>query len=599
MLRDNLARRYSRRVRLYLFLGSFGLVLLLFLTSQNYSLSGGQLTNNEPLLSDHVLSRKLLATNSSDGSLYPPDAFTEDQLKKGAVILHVIGLIYMFIALAIVCDEFFVPTLGVIIERLKITEDVAGATFMAAGGSAPELFSSLFGIFLAKSNVGIGTIVGSAVFNILFVIGICAIVSKSVLDLTWWPLFRDVTFYSVDLMFLIGFFYDEIIHWYEALILFIGYIAYVVFMKYNGRIETKVKQCLKKHCSRVDTQEKPKRSASIPILHAGGNRFRHGILDLIIHSDHHNLHHAKPHEKAVHLHALETLNVVIGVMAPQNGRPNSQPPNRQRNGSINANVDHENNTLAPPPTNGHIPNGGVNNSSACTLTDVNSEVASIPVPSADGAESEEKPVLEEEEEPLDLSWPSEWRKRINYILVAPIIFPLWIMLPDVRNPEKKKWYMCTFFGSIIWIAIYSYLMIWWANTVGKTIGIEDEIMGLTIIAAGTSIPDLITSAIVAKKGFGDMAVSSSVGSNIFDITVGLPIPWMLYLAINGGTVDVNSNGLVCSIFLLFLMLITLIIVIAASKWRMSKILGVSMLVLYVVFLVLSVLLEIQVIICPV
>lgn len=102
---------------------------------------------------------------------------------------------------------------------------------------------------------------------------------------------------------------------------------------------------------------------------------------------------AKPHEKAVHLHALETLNVVIGVMAPQNGRPNSQPPNRQRNGSINANVDHENNTLAPPPTNGHIPNGGVNNSSACTLTDVNSEVASIPVPSADGAESEEKPVV--------------------------------------------------------------------------------------------------------------------------------------------------------------------------------------------------------------
>lgn len=47
-----------------------------------------------------------------------------------------------------------------------------------------------------------------------------------------------------------------------------------------------------------------------------------------------------------------------------------------------------------------------------------------------------------------------------------------------------------------------------------------QVMGLTILAAGTSIPDLITSVIVAKKGFGDMAVSSSVGSNIFDITVG-------------------------------------------------------------------------------
>ena len=47
-----------------------------------------------------------------------------------------------------------------------------------------------------------------------------------------------------------------------------------------------------------------------------------------------------------------------------------------------------------------------------------------------------------------------------------------------------------------------------------------QVMGLTFLAAGTSIPDLITSVIVAKKGFGDMAVSSSVGSNIFDITVG-------------------------------------------------------------------------------
>lgn len=42
--------------------------------------------------------------------------------------------------------------------------------------------------------------------------------------------------------------------------------------------------------------------------------------------------------------------------------------------------------------------------------------------------------LQEEEEPLDLSWPKEWRKRLNYILVAPIIFPLWIFLPDVRRP---------------------------------------------------------------------------------------------------------------------------------------------------------------------
>ena len=55
---------------------------------------------------------------------------------------------------------------------------MAGATFMAAGGSAPELFTSIIGVFIAETDVGFGTIVGSAVFNVLFVIGLCAVFAK-------------------------------------------------------------------------------------------------------------------------------------------------------------------------------------------------------------------------------------------------------------------------------------------------------------------------------------------------------------------------------------------------------------------------------------
>lgn len=56
------------------------------------------------------------------------------------MVLHIFGMMYVFVALAIVCDEYFVPATGVITDKLQISEDVAGATFMAAGGSAPELF---------------------------------------------------------------------------------------------------------------------------------------------------------------------------------------------------------------------------------------------------------------------------------------------------------------------------------------------------------------------------------------------------------------------------------------------------------------------------
>lgn len=192
---------------------------------------------------------------------YPEDLFSVEQRRQGWVALHVLGMTYMFVALAIVCDEFFVPALEVITNKLQISDDVAGATFMAAGGSAPELFTSLIGVFISHSNVGIGTIVGSAVFNILFVIGMCAIFSREVLHLTWWPLFRDVTFYILDLIMLIVFFLDNMILWWESILLVLGYISYVSFMKFNSQIEQVVKTQLNKHMSivKVWTAEEPEK----------------------------------------------------------------------------------------------------------------------------------------------------------------------------------------------------------------------------------------------------------------------------------------------------------------------------------------------------
>ncbi|KAI4588887.1 hypothetical protein MJG53_003295 [Ovis ammon polii x Ovis aries] len=207
---------------------------------------------------------------------------------------------------------------------------------------------------------------------------------------------------------------------------------------------------------------------------------------------------------------------------------------------------------------------------------------------------------DEEDQPLSLAWPSDPRKQVTFLIVLPIVFPLWITLPDVRKPSSRKFFPITFFGSISWIAVFSYLMVWWAHQVGETIGISEEIMGLTILAAGTSIPDLITSVIVARKGLGDMAVSSSVGSNIFDITVGLPLPWLLYTVIHRfQPVAVSSNGLFCAIVLLFIMLLFVILSIALCKWRMNKVLGFIMFGLYFVFLVVSVLLEDRILVCPV
>jgi len=155
-------------------------------------------------------------------------------------IFFAVGVLYMFLALAIACDEFFVPSLEEMSSprRMNLSMDVAGATLMAAGGSAPELFTALFGTF-QESAIGFGTIVGSAVFNVLFVIAMCSLLANEVLQLTWWPLFRDSLYYVIGLVVLavfVGFLGKDEVELWEAIVLFSLYIGYILLMWQNANL---------------------------------------------------------------------------------------------------------------------------------------------------------------------------------------------------------------------------------------------------------------------------------------------------------------------------------------------------------------------------
>ena len=117
---------------------------------------------------------------------------------------------------------------------------------------------------------------------------------------------------------------------------------------------------------------------------------------------------------------------------------------------------------------------------------------------------------------------------LKYLLVLPLVAAMTLTIPDVRRPGNGKWCYLAFIISIAWIGGFSYFMVDWVSVVGNTIGVPSVVMGYTVLAAGTSVPDLLSSVIVARMGEGDMAVSSSIGSNIFDILVGLPLPWLVF-----------------------------------------------------------------------
>lgn len=56
---------------------------------------------------------------------YPKDLFSIRERRQGWVVLHIFGMMYMFVSLAIICDEFFLPALGVIIDKFDMSNDVA------------------------------------------------------------------------------------------------------------------------------------------------------------------------------------------------------------------------------------------------------------------------------------------------------------------------------------------------------------------------------------------------------------------------------------------------------------------------------------------
>ena len=114
------------------------------------------------------------------------------------LIVYIAILLVAFYLLAVICEDYFVPALDEISKRLKLSSDVAGATFMAVGSSAPEFFTSVFAVLKPgdHADIGAGTIVGSAIFNILVIIGASVIFRQA--KLTWQPIVRDMIFYAIS-----------------------------------------------------------------------------------------------------------------------------------------------------------------------------------------------------------------------------------------------------------------------------------------------------------------------------------------------------------------------------------------------------------------
>ncbi len=169
------------------------------------------------------------------------------------------------------------------------------------------------------------------------------------------------------------------------------------------------------------------------------------------------------------------------------------------------------------------------------------------------------------------------RKTINY----PIDLVLGI-LPDVE--KHQKWTIPVFLISLSIIGYSCYWMVIAAEQFASILGIPPAIVALTILAGGTSIPEMISSAIVSKQGRGDMAIANAIGSNIFDILMSLGFPVLIYILIKGDSLtNLGGSQISSSVILLFFSLILVIGLLIVLRFKATRLFGCFLMALYVVY----------------
>jgi len=141
-----------------------------------------------------------------------------------------------------------------------------------------------------------------------------------------------------------------------------------------------------------------------------------------------------------------------------------------------------------------------------------------------------------------------------------------------------------FMVSIALISLLSWLLVYSAVGISETLGVPELLIGITIVAIGTSVPDLISSIIVAKQGRPGMAINNAIGSNTFDILVGLGLPFLIYSVIREDKINLRAEDLVLSISILLGTSLLLLLYFFLSKWKTSLPVGILLLLMYIVYL---------------
>lgn len=165
----------------------------------------------------------------------------------------------------------------------------------------------------------------------------------------------------------------------------------------------------------------------------------------------------------------------------------------------------------------------------------------------------------------------------------------WMISSAIRNRQNtndaeeeykiRPIWQCVIFiiGGVAAIAVGGDFVVDSASAIAKTFGMSQDLIGLTIVAFGTSLPELVTSIVAAKKREVDMALGNVIGSNIFNIL------FVLGIAAAISPMTIHMENIIDMIALLIMSIIVLCF--AWTKGKIQRLEGVVMLIIYAAYAV--------------
>ena len=417
---------------------------------------------------------------------FPGDFMSQGMRAHGGVIVHFILALYMFVGLTILCENYFVPSVEKIGHKLNMSSDVCGATLMAMGTSGTELFTSIIGVFITKSDIGLAAIAGSMAIDILLTFAICGLFASSTFRLSRWPFLRDSFANLVSVTALTMVTFDGKVYWFEAMVFVSLYLLYLVVMFYNKTLEGIFQRIAPRTQNLIDVEREVFESERLIQIDQSGD-------DSLATSGANEIQVIHPHNRLVSF----LQNVV--------------------------------------------------------------------------------------------SW-------IPRVIALPFKCLYYVTIPDCRRDRWEGWFWVSFLVSLVWMGLLSYVLVWMVSIIGFTLGIPEAVMGITFLAAGSDVPDLLSNLILVRQGEGDMAVSHANGNNVFNMLFCLGFPWFLQTTLLdfGGFVPVVGHGMSFRIVHLYAIVLIPLIVFKLNKWFLNKCLGILFITVYLTSTTVLVLFELKV-----